>query len=477
MTPSKTVAVFGLCLASLPGAQAAINLDRSNNLAVYWGQNSYGQSTGAYVQQRLSYYCKDPNIDVFQLAFLTRINGAGGVPELNFANAGDNCTAFTGTSLLNCPQIAADIKECQSLGKTILLSIGGATYNEGGFTSEAAAIAGAKVIWETFGPVSNAAAKRPFGDAVVDGFDFDFEAQVNNMPTFANQLRSYFASDTSKKYYTTAAPQCPYPDAADGPMLDGAVYFDAIWIQFYNNYCGLQSWVPGSTTQNNFNFERWDTWAKQTSLNKNAKVYLGIPGNTGAAGTGYQPLAAVTQIIQYVKRFSSFGGVMIWDMSQSYANSGFVPGIKAALASGVSSTSTTSTTTTSSTSKSTSTSTTSTTTTRTTTTLTTTTKSTSTTSTTPGPTTTPTSTTSRTTSTTTTPTTTTTGATPTATTCPAAGKACSTGGAFGCNGSQFGICDNGKWVMQQCPAGLVCVKSGTSAYCDFPGASDSKPCS
>ena len=29
-----------------------------------------------------------------------------------------------------------DIKTCQANGKTILLSIGGATYTEGGFTSE-----------------------------------------------------------------------------------------------------------------------------------------------------------------------------------------------------------------------------------------------------------------------------------------------------------------------------------------------------
>ena len=30
---------------------------------------------------------------VIPLAFLTRINGAGGQPEVNFANAGDNCSS------------------------------------------------------------------------------------------------------------------------------------------------------------------------------------------------------------------------------------------------------------------------------------------------------------------------------------------------------------------------------------------------
>ncbi|KAE8342798.1 hypothetical protein BDV24DRAFT_129766 [Aspergillus arachidicola] len=443
MSSLKTVALCTLALASFKGVLAALNLDRSNNIAVYWGQNSYGQSTGPYVQQRLSHYCRTTDIDVYQISFLTRINGVGGVPEVNFANAGDNCTAFPGTQLLDCPQIAEDIKECQSLGRTILLSIGGATYNEGGFSSEAAATAGAKMIWETFGPVSNASVKRPFGDAVVDGFDFDFEAIVNNMPAFANQLRSYYGSDTSKKYYTTAAPQCPYPDAADGPMLDGTVYFDAIWIQFYNNYCGLQAFVPGSTAQNNFNFDVWDKWAHETSLNKNAKVFLGVPGNQGAAGTGYQPISTVSEIIKYVKQFSSFGGAMVWDASQVYANSGFLSGLRSALGSGgASPTPTTSPTTTSKTTSPTPT------------TLTTTTK-----------------------SSTASPTSSTPTASPTLTLCPIAGQTCPTSGASSCNGSQFGICDNGTWVMQQCPAGLVCAQSGSGAYCDFPGSTGVAPCS
>lgn len=55
---------------------------------------------GQYTDSR-----QDANIDVLQLSFLTVINGPGGAPEVNFANAGDNCTTFDGTSLLNCPQI------------------------------------------------------------------------------------------------------------------------------------------------------------------------------------------------------------------------------------------------------------------------------------------------------------------------------------------------------------------------------------
>lgn len=66
-----------------------------------------------------------------------------------------------------------------------MLSLGGDSYTEGGFTDANAATAGADKIWATFGPVqSSSGALRPFGTAVVDGFDFDFEANVNNMAKF-----------------------------------------------------------------------------------------------------------------------------------------------------------------------------------------------------------------------------------------------------------------------------------------------------
>ncbi|WEW60288.1 Chitinase 2 [Emydomyces testavorans] len=269
---------------------------------------------------------------VFQLAFVTLINGIGGAPQVNFANQGDSCTTFPGTDLLNCPQIGADITKCQSKGKTILLSIGGATYSEGGFRTEEAAIAGADLIWETFGPRKAGSTRpRPFGDAVVDGFDFDFEANVFNMVPFANRLRSLMAADASKKYYLTIAPQCPYPDFYNKDLLDGNVDFDGVFIQFYNNYCGLDKFQPDVAQQSSFNLDTWDNWAKTVSKNKNVKVFVGAPANQRAAGSGYVDASRLAQVIRYSKGFSSFGGVMLWDASQAYANGNFITAIKAAL--------------------------------------------------------------------------------------------------------------------------------------------------
>jgi hypothetical protein len=98
-------------------------------------------------------------------------------------------------------------------------------------------------------------------------------------------------------------------------MLDGAVYFDAVFVQFYNNYCGLGSYVAGSTTQNNFDFSTWNTWATTVSANPNVRVLLGVPGDTTAAGSGYEPLSTLEPIIEYCSQFSNFGGVMVWGKS------------------------------------------------------------------------------------------------------------------------------------------------------------------
>lgn len=224
-----------------------------------------------------------------------------------------------------------DIENCQKKDKTILLSIGGATYSEGGFKSDAEAKEGAKLMWETFGPKQDGSkAKRPFGDVVLDGFDFDFEAHVEHMAPFANELRSLMDKDTSKQYFLTAAPQCPYPDQSDKDILNGPVSIDAIFVQFYNNFCGVNNFNKDATISK-YNFEEWDNWAKTVSKNKNVKVLVGVPAGTTAASTGYVPADKLGEVIEYSKKFESFGGVMMWDATQAYNNEGFIDSVHSAL--------------------------------------------------------------------------------------------------------------------------------------------------
>ncbi len=87
----------------------------------------------------------------------------------------------------------------------------------------------------------------------------------------------------------------------------GSSWLDFINIQFYNNFCGIQSY-----STSNFNFDQWNTWAQGAKT----QVLLGVPG-ADYSGNGYQPASAV---VQMVKDLSSkygpsnngwFGGVMM----------------------------------------------------------------------------------------------------------------------------------------------------------------------
>ncbi|ORX54530.1 glycoside hydrolase [Hesseltinella vesiculosa] len=394
----------------------------SNAVAQYWGQNS------ALDQQNLAHYC-DGSSDVFLVSFLTDFN-VGGLPNLNFANA---CTdVFSGTTLLNCPQIGADIKTCQSKGKKVLLSLGGAAGSYG-FTSDAQATTFANTLYGMFGKGTHQ--YRPFGDAVIDGFDLDIEGGgPTGYATLINSLRSLDAN-----VLITGAPQCPYPDAMLGDAMNKAS-FDAVWVQFYNNYC--------SVTGGNFNFDAWNTWATQTSTNKNVKVFLGLPGSSSAAGSGYVGYSQIQSTVNSLHQYSSFGGVMFWDASQSYSNTEVSPDLAAAVGTfvhgGSSGGGSTSTTTTSA-----------------------------------KPTTTATPTTTS-ASSSAVSSTTSASSTPSSSpgTCVTNGEACSTQGKYVCSGNSFAICDHGAWVLQGCGSGLTCFPTtdGASVYCAQPSSGSGSTC-
>lgn len=181
-----------------------------------------------------------------------------------------------------------------------------------------------------FGPVqSGNSTPRPFGNAVVDGFDFDLEDPIeNNMEPFAAELRSLVNAATSKKFYLSAAPQCVYPDASDESFLQGEVAFDWINVQFYNNPCGVSHYPS------DFNWATWANWAQTVSANKNVKVLIGTPANVGGANAGSYPTdSQLAGAISLAQGSSSFGGVMLWDMAQLFTNTGYLAKIAADLGS------------------------------------------------------------------------------------------------------------------------------------------------
>ncbi|KAF7359868.1 Glycoside hydrolase family 18 protein [Mycena venus] len=278
----------------------------SDNLVVYWGQNSYGAQPQnandmANWQKTVSTYCEDTVIDVIPIAFI----------------CGTGNGVFPGSNLANCQFLAAGIQACQAKGKLVTISLG----KRGGQTSsvlssDAQGVAFANTIWNLF--LGGSSSTRPFGSAVLDGVDLDIEVGApTGYAAFATQIRTLSAG-ASKPYYITAAPQCPFPDAHIGSALNMA-FFDAVYVQFYNNFCEVSNQgIPAD-----WDYSTWDNWAKTVSPNPNVKVFIGAPASP-SAGAGYVDATTLGSIaLQTRAQFSSFGGIMLWDASQAYANGRF----------------------------------------------------------------------------------------------------------------------------------------------------------
>lgn len=139
-----------------------------------------------------------------------------------------------------CLPMVSGIPYCQSLGKKILLSLGGQVFQENSYalTSIKDAEYMADFLWGAFGPLNSSANWPRLFDTEgvvneIDGFDFDTE-HVNsgkgnileyrwntNQYTvpgeqeyyiiLINRLRDYFVT-ADKQYLITGASQCNFPD-------------------------------------------------------------------------------------------------------------------------------------------------------------------------------------------------------------------------------------------------------------------------
>ncbi|KAL6451287.1 CHT2 Chitinase 2 [Candida maltosa Xu316] len=266
----------------------------SSQIALYWGQN------GAGGQEPLATYCANNDVDIILLSFL---NFFPDPVNLNFAN---QCGNTFDSGLLHCSQIGEDIKTCQSQGKKVLLSLGGG-IGDYGFENSSTASAFATTLWNKFG-AGTGDDERPFDDAIVDGFDFDIEEGTpTGYPELATSLRSLYASDSSKQYYLSAAPQCPYPDTLLNDLLT-EVPLDFAFIQFYNNYCSIDQ---------SFNYDTWADFAA-SSPNKDIQLFVGVPATNNIPG--YVDSEQLAEAIDQVKCNPNFGGVSIWDASGAWLN-------------------------------------------------------------------------------------------------------------------------------------------------------------
>jgi chitinase len=241
--------------------------------------------------------------------------------------------------LKTCPNIGPDVIACQqTYGKKILISLGGGYPTSYYLKSDDSGRALADFLWKAWGPVqSGYTGPRPWGNAVVDGFDFDIENIISPAPS-ANtnyQTSGYvamviymkntlFSQDTSKKYYLSGAPQCVLPDAHFTNIINNA-WFDFLFIQFYNTQqcsarAGITKQDQGGKPTDDITYGNW-TLAK--SLNTNIKMYIGLPAAPKAAiaDSYYLNLAELQRTVQRFYSNGKFGGVMLWEATYAMGNS------------------------------------------------------------------------------------------------------------------------------------------------------------
>lgn len=245
-----------------------------------------GQTTG---QANLSHFCAaSQGIDIIPLAFLSQF-GAPYSPGGGFGDC--NITVPQSAQISPaCQQVARDIEYCQSQKKLIVLSLGGAAGNYG-LSNQSDAETLAADLWAMYGPVVKGyTGPRPLGNVVLDGFDLDIENNVGayNYIFLIWKLRELFATDPSKSYVISGAPQCVVPDASMGDMIFNSP-FDYLFIQYYNTpTCSARGLISGYPPADGRNqYFTFDAWRQVTrvgfSQSIQSKLLIGLPASADAA--------------------------------------------------------------------------------------------------------------------------------------------------------------------------------------------------
>jgi chitinase len=236
----------------------------------------------------------------------------------------------TGYVLKNCAGVGDAIKLCQKNGKKVLLSLGGgAAPADYYLPSKKVAHYFGDWLWSAFGPATaawtNADKPRPFGDAVIDGFDLDIESgsRWDYYSDFVNHLK-----EKKQSMIFSAAPQCISPDPRLAEAIKNAP-FDFIFTQFYNTpECSARQGLTDlGKAKTGFSFDKWATWLQANSKNPDVKLYIGLAAGVQGAGAAHAdhylaPTEAFRLITQY-QGHAKFGGVMLWEWTVSVNNQRF----------------------------------------------------------------------------------------------------------------------------------------------------------
>lgn len=143
-------------------------------------------------------------------------------------------------------------------------------------------------------------------------------------------LRGFYALDKkTKDYFISGAPQCVVPDAHLADAIEKS-WFDFLFVQFYNTeQCSARAFFDhtygaygGPPT--NISFDAWAEFVSTSSMNRNAKIYLGLPAAPAITfGKMYLQPDEAAQILKtfQCKYPDLFGGAMIYEATASETNS------------------------------------------------------------------------------------------------------------------------------------------------------------
>lgn len=160
---SKALAA-GLLASVAQALPAHVPRQSEGRLVVYWGIRD---------DTTLEDVCNDPSYGIVNLSFLDKFFADGDYPSLSLAGLGESSEAQTqagATALKDGSPLLDAINACQSNGKLVILSLGGANA-EVTLASDEEGEQIADTLWNLFGGGTDEAELRPFGDVKLDGFD------------------------------------------------------------------------------------------------------------------------------------------------------------------------------------------------------------------------------------------------------------------------------------------------------------------
>lgn len=326
MLPVKRI-LFSILICGI--GNAAIASTGRQLLAGYWGQNIAAAVRDDGNEKSLKEVCQTSKYDILNVAFLNEFfdtRNQDSLPSLSLAHHCTQSISETNPYLLRCPKIEEGIKECQRLGKKVLISIGGAAAQET-LESPAKARELAHTLYDLFlggDRRTKEISLRPFGSAVMNGVDLFIEAgRPQYYSDFIRELRRLMDSETGaaeRTYLITAAPYCLYPDPYLGPEEDGTAlkeaseYVDYLFVKFYNSYCHTGD-------QKSF-IRTLDKWLSFAQSNNGPLVFVGLPADPLACmdAIQYRKPKELKVIYEKFKTRPGLGGIMLWDISWDQNN-------------------------------------------------------------------------------------------------------------------------------------------------------------